>query len=81
MQCRAERYQSGRRIADRGAVGDVAAKRPHRADLLGAETAEQLDEIGIDRRHGALGALIGDAGADMEAPLGFAHVRQTGHPS
>ena len=37
VQCRTERDQSGRRIADRGAVGDVAAERPHRADLLGAQ--------------------------------------------
>ena len=42
VQCRAERDQGGHRIADRGAVGDVAAERPHGADLLAAETAEQL---------------------------------------
>ena len=53
---------------------------PTARTCLAPRRRKQLDEIGIDRRHGAFRALIGDAGADTEARFGLAHVRQTVRP-
>ncbi len=52
----AERNQHRRQVADRRAVGDIAADRAAGAHLDRAEAAQHFGEIGIDRaedRHGA----------------------------
>ena len=47
-QPRVERDQRRRQVADRRAVGDVAADRAGVADLDGGEAAHQLAEIGME---------------------------------
>ena len=60
----AERDQRRRRVADRRAVGDVAADGAGGAHLLRAEPAQQFAEIGVDGRQRLGGRFVGDGGAD-----------------
>ena len=56
---RAERDQRRRGVADRRAVGDVAADRADVAHLLAGEPAHELAEIGIDRGEVGQGGGVG----------------------
>ena len=64
-QLGAERDQRRHEVADRRAVGDIAADRPGIADLDRAEAAEQLAEVGPARAEGGQRVAVGDRRADL----------------
>ena len=64
LERRSERDEGRREVADRRAVGDVAADRAGGADLHAAEAPHQLAEIGIERRERALGVQVADGGSE-----------------
>ena len=78
---RAERDQRRRAVADRRAVGDVAADRADVAHLLAAEPAQQLADVRIERRERCLRVGIGDAGADLQRRAGIDDPLQLAHPA
>ncbi len=61
---RAERDQGRGHVADRRAVGDVAAERADIAHLLAGEPAQQFAEIGIDRSEIRRGGGVGRGGTE-----------------
>ena len=65
-QLGAERDQGGRHVADRRAVGDIAADRAGVADLDAADPADQLAQIGVEAGQRLLGLGIADARAERE---------------
>ena len=66
-QLGAERDQRGGHVADRGAVGDIAADRARVADLQAADAADQLAQIGMEAGERVLRLGIAHARADREA--------------
>ena len=62
----AERDQGGRHVADRRAVGDIAADRAGVADLDAADPPDQLAEIGVQAGQRLAGVGIADGGAERE---------------
>ena len=66
-QLGAQRDQSGRHVADRGAVGDIAADRARVADLEAADAADQLAEIRVEAGERFLRLGIAHGRADREA--------------
>ncbi len=68
MECRTERDQRRRGVADRRAVGDVAADGADVADRRRGEAADQFAEIRIVTGKDGLGLAVGDAGADLDGP-------------
>ncbi len=80
-EVRAQRDQGGRRVADGRAIGDIAADRAGIAHLAGAQTPDQLAEIGIGFGQHRLGIAVGRGGADPD-PAGLdAYVAQGGDPA
>ncbi len=69
-------------VADRRAVGDVAADRAGVPDLHRGEPAPHLAQVGIERSQGGHGVAVADAGADHDAvgrlvdPLQLAHAAE-----
>ena len=63
-QLGAERDQRRRHVADRRAVGDIAADRAGVADLEAADAADQLAQIGVEAGERVLRLGIAHARAD-----------------
>ena len=73
--------QGRRRVADGGAVGDVAADGAHVAHLLRPDAADQLAEIGIERRDPLRRVAVGDAGPDHQRIAAILDPPQVAHPA
>ena len=71
--------QGGRHVADRGAIGDIAADRAGGTNLFRAKTAEQFAQIGIEACELRLGIGVGGTGTDGERLIGRSQCDQDRH--
>ena len=77
-QLGAERDQGRRHVADRRAVGDIAADRAGVADLDAADPPDQLAEIGVQAGQRLAGVGIADRRAERERVRAFLDPLQIG---
>src|SRR6185369_5429197 len=61
-----ERDQGRRRVADRRAIGDIAADRARGPHLFRTNAAQELAKIGIEIGDRLEGTVIGDGSAENE---------------
>ena len=69
---RAERDQRRRRVADRRAIGDVAADRARVADLLAGDAVPELAQLREAPDDRAVRLGVGDARAERQRAVGLA---------
>ena len=74
-----ERNQHRREIADRRAVGDIAADGAGRAHLHGAEAAQHFGDVRIDRAERRRGAGERNDGAEFKTRRAFFDGAKLGH--
>ena len=66
LELRPEGDEGRRGVSDRGAVGDVAADAPRGTDLLRAEPAQHLRNVGVDCAERRFGIGVAHRGAEDE---------------